>query len=596
VLQIASGKLFALDAGRRNELRGVIYSNLRIYRSDVIETAVGRILPLDVASLPNAFAFEFIEQIEGRADGPGVLISRTAAPYVSEFAVVMAFALNVMCSPDANLVERLTSGKRGLGIHDPPSSYIPRVFDNDVWLQEAEIEPLMTFVSDLLALERRSYRAAIRAMTTYVTGLHRMGDDLALAYTLLVASIESLAQGFDGHRADWPDFEQAKRERIDVALKAATPEVARDVRGALLEIEHVSLKRRFRDFTLNHLNPHFFREEAAAVAGPVGRRELSTALTQAYQVRSRYIHNLAQLPRVLAMGAMPGDITTIDRLPHLTFRGLARVARHVIFEFVARQPRTEKEVYDYHLESPGVVSLPMAPQYWIWQTEGFKPESGRRRFEATLEQLAGALRREPDSGVTDIRAVLGHVEPQLAQMRVVDRRPFVALHLVFNAYAPAAFRMASADAIEAKYAGEFNDPSGESLILNLLFDQTPAWPLEQHAEALSEHFRTRSHKDGYRLPAIFEAGLMLALAERYRLDRQGDEARRIVSAALEDHPSLRALAEFEASFSTEAAIDWRKILLPDEADAEPQTTAEPEVSAKRSGRSRPTATPDPRAL
>lgn len=582
MLQIASGKLFEREAGRRNALRGVIYSNLRIYRDEAIETAAGRILPLEVSGRPNAFAFEFDELIEGEAEGPGVLVSRTAAPYVSEFAVVAAFALNVTCSPDSKLVERLTAGQRGLGVSDPPGSYIPRVFESDVWLQDQEIEPFATFVHDLLALERRSYRAALRAMSTFVTGLHRMGDDLELAYTLLVASIESLAQGFDGHRAEWADYDQAKRERIDKALRAAPGEVADGVRSALLEIEHVSLKRRFRDFTLDHLAPAFFREEAVGIIGSVGRGMLPAVLSQAYQLRSRYIHNLAELPRVLTMGAMPGDIARIDRTAFLTFRGLARVARHVIFEFVRRGPKVENEVYDYRLEQPGIVSPPMAPQYWVGRADGVRPAQGRHRLEGTLEQLAACMRQEPDAALTDLRAVLSAIEPMLPQMRLEDRRPFVALHLIFNGCVAEAARIPSAAAINDKYAGEFSTPGPEALILNLLFDQTPEWSLYDHREAVTAYERKRSHKDGLQIPALFEAGLILALAERYRTVGDIEEARRLIVHAVEEHPGVAGLAMLEAAFTADTKLDWRVVLLPPRPTEGSEQTAASSEAAENS--------------
>lgn len=562
MLQIGSGKLFEREAGRRNALRGVIYSNLRIYRDKAIETAAGRILPLEVSGPPNAFAFEFDELIEGEAEGPGVLVSRTAAPYLSEFAVVAAFALNVTCSPDSKLVERLTGGQRGRGVIDPPASYMSRVFEADVWLQDQEIEPFQTFVRELLALERRSYRAAVRAMSTFVTGLHRMGDDLELAYTLLVASIESLAQGFDGHRAEWRDYDQAKRERIDKALGSAPDDIADGVRDALLEIEHVSLRRRFRDFTLDHIGPAFFRDEAAGVTGPVGRGMLPAVLSQAYQLRSRYIHSLAELPRVLTMGAMPGEVSRIDRTAFLTFRGLARVARHVIFEFVRRGAKVEKEAYDYRLEQPGIVSLSMAPQYWVGRADGVQPDHGRRRLEGTLEQLAACMRQEPDAALTDLREVLSAIEPMFPQMRLEDRRPFVALHLIFNGCVAEADRMASTAAVNEKYAREFSTPGAEALILNLLFDQTRDWSLDDHREAVAAYERKRSHKGGLQVPALFEAGLVLALAERYRIAGDIEEARRLIVRAVEDHPGLAGLAALEATFTGDMSLDWRVVLLP----------------------------------
>ena len=43
MLQIASGRLFREKPGHRNELRVVLYTNLRMY-NQVIETAAGRLL------------------------------------------------------------------------------------------------------------------------------------------------------------------------------------------------------------------------------------------------------------------------------------------------------------------------------------------------------------------------------------------------------------------------------------------------------------------------------------------------------------------------------------------------------------------------
>ena len=44
MLQIASGRLFRGKSGRRNELRGVLYTNLRMY-DRTLETGAGRLLP-----------------------------------------------------------------------------------------------------------------------------------------------------------------------------------------------------------------------------------------------------------------------------------------------------------------------------------------------------------------------------------------------------------------------------------------------------------------------------------------------------------------------------------------------------------------------
>jgi hypothetical protein len=77
---------------------------------------------------------------------------------------------------------------------------------------------LQAFVGRLIGLPRQTYLGVMRAIRTYINGMHRIADDLELAYTLLVASVESLAQDFDGHESDWASYDQRKRQAIDEAF------------------------------------------------------------------------------------------------------------------------------------------------------------------------------------------------------------------------------------------------------------------------------------------------------------------------------------------------------------------------------------------
>jgi hypothetical protein len=243
MLQINSGKLYPNGVRRTNELRGVLYSNLLLFRMDdgPIVTAAGRLLQADATGTPRPLIYEITEQFEDDAIKAGVLISHTVQPYLQDFAAVVSFILRVTCTPDADLCARLLSGKRSLGVMTPPDKLVRRVFDKDIFFQQADIDLLKSFTKELIALERKSFLATMRAIRTYVTGMHRVKDDLELAYTLLVASIESLAQDFDPHKAQWSDYEQSKRQRIDKALADANAVTAKRVRTAVLEGEHLPL-------------------------------------------------------------------------------------------------------------------------------------------------------------------------------------------------------------------------------------------------------------------------------------------------------------------------------------------------------------------
>jgi len=193
MLQINSGKLFSRGIGRTNHLRGVLYSNLELFYGDDVVTAAGSLRETDGRRGNRAIVYEIDENIEATEIGPGVLVSHTIAPFLEDFSALATFGLRAIVSSDADVVDRLTSTGAGLASYHPPRQFVRRYFDDRIPLQQSEIAPFAEFVDRLIALDRRTFLAAMRAIRTFVSGLHRMRDDLALAYTLLVSAVESLA-------------------------------------------------------------------------------------------------------------------------------------------------------------------------------------------------------------------------------------------------------------------------------------------------------------------------------------------------------------------------------------------------------------------
>ncbi len=571
MLQIASGRLFREKPGQRNELRGVLYTNLRMY-NQVIETAAGRLLYTSTLHDSKTLVYEFTELIEDEP-GPGAIASHGIDPYLSDFAAVVSFALDVTCTPDPELTFRLLNGRPGPSVQYPPSRLVRRVFDDMVFCQPADEVQLFELVGQLISLKRKSFLAAMRAIRSYVTGLHRLADDYELAYTLLVVSIESLAQEFDDFQPEWADYEQQKRIAMDKALAGADEELAARVREILLETEHVALSRRFREFAMDHLRPSYFRAEAHGLTNPAGRADLDSALRQAYNLRSRYIHELGELPKMLKL-AIPGDTASLPfrRDVLLTFQGLARLARHVITTFIQRQPKAAREEYDYSQERAGILEAEMAPKYWIGDVAGLDRDSGRERLEGFLQQAAACVAQEPGANVTDLRKALTEVERMLPRMNAEQRRSFIALYVLFNRLALQDERMTNYNTVVERYGNELDHPSLEAVLKFLLLNEVPDWTLEQHQEIHGEYFRQKSHRRGLRIPPALETGLSLSLAERYRLGGDARQARDLVKSAVENHPGHVRLLDLEQNFHPAQEINWMNTIRPprvDEDDKDP---------------------------
>lgn len=576
MLQIASGKLFTASVGRENRLRGMLYTNAVLAREESVDTAAGRLLPSSSYSIrPHVLIYEFIERMEDEGVKPGVLVSSTVDPYLQDFSVVISFALNCTCTPDVDLARRLTSGGRGLATRVAPQELVRRFFDREYWCQPDDIAFLGDFTDRLIGLPRSTFLGVMRALRTYVNGMHRIADDLELAYTLLVASVESLAQDFDGHESDWESFDERKRKAVDEALSTADEVTAQRVREALLKVEHVALGRRFREFATAHTMPTYFRQVSKDDGFRLARSDLGEVLGLAYQSRSKYVHQLRQLPDMVTMGHGYAETALDERSTHLTLQGLARLMRSIIIEFVMRQPSVDREPYDYRFERSGVVQVRLAPQYWVGNAEGDIKKAGGRKLEGFLQQLELWLLKQPNVVVTDMRPVLARAVEFIPNTQKQLRLPYLALHFLFNWYTSEQDSAPSPPAIRALIEQELREPSSESLIAHALSDQSVDWSLEVHQQTVDNYLRRRAAASGLRFPRTFEAALTLDLAERYRLVGDVDACKAMVALAVENHPGHVGLLEFERIFRAEGPISWRNVILP--ASKEP--TSEPVASS-----------------
>lgn len=564
MLQIATGKLFTRPASRENCLRGMFYTNGILGTDAVVETVAGRLLPSSSYSIrPNVVVYELTERIEAEEKKPGVLVSSGVEPYLQDYSVVVSFALNCACTPDVDLARRLTSGQRGLATRDAPQAFVRRFFDREIWCKPDDLKFLEDFVEKLIGLPRCTFLGVMRALRTYINGMHRIADDLELAYTLLVASVESLAQDFDGHESDWDSFDERKRKAVDEALSGADEMVAQRVREALLRVEHIGLARRFREFAIAHTPPAYFRQASDNANGLLlGRSDLTEVLGMAYQSRSKYVHQLRRLPDAVTLGHGHGETAIEDRTTHLTLQGLSRLMRSVIIEFVIRQPTVQHEPYNYHLERSGVVQMRLAPQYWVGRAESDITKAGRDKLEGFLQQLASCLLREPDAVVTDLRPVLAVACEVVPRLEKRLRLPYLALHALFNMHVARQDLAEMPSAIEALIQQELGEPSSEALIAHALAGQTVTWSLEVHRATLNAYVRRRAAANGLRFPRLFEAALALELAERLRCAGDMEGCRGVVALAVENHPGHSGLLKAETNLLPTVPISWRDVMLP----------------------------------
>ncbi|WP_175995725.1 hypothetical protein [Burkholderia stabilis] len=576
MLQISTGKFFSTEDMRETIHRGVLYSNFQIRPDGCITTKAGTLSAAARWRDVQTLVCEVIER-QPNVWVPGAIVSVGPDTFINDFAAVASFALERLFTPDHDLAVRLlTSQRPPLGIPRLPPKYVSKTFDMDApYDPEAEAR-LTNFFTDLLSLERKSFSAAMSAIRRYVTALHRLSDDLDLAYTLFVAAIESLVQKFHGTAPTWEDVDPRKRKPIEKALERAQSDVANAVRAAILSSEHAALGRRFREFCLDHVGEQFFRDDAAKSILPPGKGDLTIALKHAYNIRSEYIHTLNTIPRLLSSPHTLAEVTQVDGSPHLTFEGLARVARAVIHEFIRRAQRSEREEYDYQKDFPNVLMLPLAPSMWIHNPTPLTVDSAYVYLNGFLQEVEHQL-LNPATPITDIRKVTERIDSLLPGIAKPEQRlPLVTLHFWFSHWLPHKEREKAISRLGA-YLGELNAESAEALFLYVYQCRLPPWPAETCEALFNTYSRFRYRDKRLNAGSLLGAAGLLAIAEKYRLAEQDTEARRLITRAVEEFPGMARLREFESRLGEELpTIGWWEVLLPERV-----TSAESKNSAAR---------------
>jgi hypothetical protein len=260
----------------------------------------------------------------------------------------------------------------------------------------------------------------------------------------------------------------------------------------------------------------------------------------------------------------------------LTLEGLSRVAHRVISEFVSRQPKVERESYDYRLERHGIVQAQLAPEYWIGRPEALAPEMGRQWLEGFLQQFAAHLLSR--TRITDLGAVLLRIEELLPRSADGQSASLAALYCLYNKVVPPESRSPNHRETINRLSDVLAAPNVEALVVHLLLDREPDWDLEQHQALLNLYFAQRNQRSGFRAPGLFEAGFVLALAERHRRVGATEKAAELLSFAADNLPTFPALASLAVRFDAATPIDWG-ILIP----RPPQTTAGATASESRDG-------------
>lgn len=553
MLQIVQGMYFRPIPLTDTLHRGVYYTNLRAFSSQSLNFVFGQLLPSTTFHGPRTLTVEAKEQLEtltlsGQQD---VLAATSGDQLLDEIAAVVSFCLNVTCVRDHEMARRLISTQNVHEAHRRgPASLLRQTFDAMVVLTDEHVADLDEFLRTLVALKRKNYEAAIRAIRQVVDATLLVDEDATLAYTLMVAALESLGQTTKPKEATWIEYDEQKRRRID-AVTGGLDDAARErIQIAVLANDHDGSQRKFIAFVLNHIEPSFYRGEAVGAIRPIRATDLPKALRQAYAIRSRNVHALERLSGEVWMAGDRADTALLDVGTVLSLEGLARLSRHVIRRFVERAPKGTDRKFNYRSALPGILRGRWAPQYWIGNANGFDRNRAPEYLDGMLEFLIEGMSKRSECGLVDMAGVLKYIEDNaLGLSKREDRLAMAGIMTLWNNVAPEDRRRTLKPKLAKKFEADLADPSMVSFALATVLGRPIEWPTEA-LEVLSEKRRNELFgKNPTPLPSRIDAALYMLLADRLLSEGEKEKALEQMRFAVETVPGVPDLIKFEEALA-----------------------------------------------
>lgn len=533
--------------------RCVLYTNRWFLpMGGVIDLPVGQLAPSTGSRPVSTVTLSVTEHLEAEnLDGSGFgLVATGGRELVDDLADVLSFALNSVFNRDGDLVRRLVPDSLDAAAHESASKLFRGTFDPHRFVQDQELEMVRRFMIQLLALKRSHFEAAMRAIRRVMRGMQRAVDDPTVAYVDIVAALESLSEGTAAPALTWDRLDARKRRLVDEALDGVDADSVQRVRRAVMEAERLGAKSRFLFFVQKHVSPDYFRAGAANALRPVRGADFERALKAAYEVRSRNVHVLEDLPpEAWVLRDRADTVSPPDMGVMLSLEGLARLARHVIGNYIDSAPAEIDPTFDWRSSLPGVLRMRSASQYWIWQAEGFERSSVGRYFSGFVENLIEALSERSD-GVTDMQAVLERIErlvPGMAGGSTVEL--MVAIYALWHRIlAPECHRPQGAKFL-ADYGPSLESPGIPAFVVGALTGPLPDWTEDQWHTLAADRRTQRSRRQHLELSPSIDAALQVVAAERLMDAGRTDDALALARFAVEEMPGEERLIRWEAGMA-----------------------------------------------
>jgi hypothetical protein len=310
---------------------------------------------------------------------------------------LMILRMNLLFGQSPEEIERYCNSSTSIRGNLVPKKILPNIFSDVTQPLQQEIESLDSWFQKVLSLPRQKYCSLCQALAAYERALHVLSSDPALSYSLFVFVMEALANSHLDFHATWEDMQSKHRKSFDFLfaderVSSIDDSWIDDMRKVLVDVLHPGATRRFVKFVLDHIPRDFFDASRSLTSSPLRKSRIEQAIQNAYILRSSFAHELKPLnDALISESHRAEEIELQNNASYLTLRGLFRLVRSILLEFVERQEMEDLRSHPWIQESGyGVVTGLRTPAYARMKSRDgelieIKAQSAQNYFEDALQ-------------------------------------------------------------------------------------------------------------------------------------------------------------------------------------------------------------------
>ncbi len=543
MLQIISGKFFNSEERNTSNEKAIYYSNFAWIGA--IKTCVGDLDGVDRYSLVNSYVFNFVNQLEKAPQKAGVVVLADDEEIRVQFRLLAMFGFkSFFAKNEQDIIYQCRREQITKGDVYVPAAFVSGYCSKQVLGSPKTVDDFEKFVKKVIGLPRAKYKAVIRCLETIENSLVVLNYNIDLAYTLLVFALESLSIGHSGFTATWDDYHEDVKRKLETVEVELSIEKIQEIRKVLLESAHVKSQFQFVEFILSHVTDDYFIQEITDIQRPIRKSELRKALSEAYKFRSEFAHVLKPILDQLKVPVIArADAFVWENSPYLSYRGMFRLANHVIEQFIARGEHLEKEQYDWYSDLPGMFKMRLAPEYWIGNHAGFTSQRCGEYLTGFFQEFQSALIGDKN-GLTSLDELFKVFEQQFGQVDEDNRRRMLVEYVLYNRVIKTELKRPEWEKVAEKHVALFDKCSIETIAYYVITKQKFPWNIADIVSVFESYLKSRYRVSSVNLPQILEIRIFLEIGNVYLREGSKEAFTEWLKRALLDSAGIPRVQNF----------------------------------------------------